>query len=103
MSAKIEIYGIPETVGRCPACYSIRKTLDDENIPYAFYDVIIPNENEVGFVYDRDRITEAAKRVGSYPSLALRYPIVFLNNQRIRNKSHLLEQLSVLGYNLDEE
>ena len=101
ITSKIEIYGIPETVGRCPGCYSLRKTLDEAGIEYTFYDVLIPNDNGVGFVYDRDRITEAAKRVGSFPSLALRYPIVFLNDKKIYKLSDLKSYLVGLGYDLD--
>jgi glutaredoxin len=100
-SLKIEIYGIPEEVSRCPGCALVRKTLDDLKIPYEFYPVFKNSSNELGFEYDRPRIVEVAKRIGCYPSLALRYPIVFMNNQKIHKISILKDKLRELGYDPD--
>ena len=74
----IEIYGIPEEVWRCPGCKAVRDLLDKLQLPYEFYNVI--NEFDGQPVYDRPLIESLAKRIGCYPSLAIRYPVIFMDN-----------------------
>ncbi len=95
---KVEIYGIPEEVHRCPACVSARHLLDSLGIEYTFYSVINKSQNSLGFDYDRERITECAKRIGCFPNLMLRYPVIFIDNKKVH---HLKQHLEDLGYDTD--
>lgn len=95
---KIEIYGIPETVMRCPGCIAVQHLLNSLSIPYTFYPVI--NQTLSGPVYDKPLIVTLAKRAG-FRSLSIRYPVVFVDGIRLKNipalKTFLIEQ----GYDQD--
>ena len=58
---KIEVYGIPDEVGRCPGCQSVTKLLKELNAPFTFYKVLTNNGK---IEYDRPLIVSLAKRAG---------------------------------------
>ena len=70
---KIEIYGIPEEVGRCPGCYTVTKLLKELNAPYTFYKVLTNNGN----------------------------PVIFLNDKKQKNIAEFKKSLISLGYDSD--
>jgi hypothetical protein len=94
---KIEIYGIPEEVGRCPGCYTVTKLLKELNAPYTFYKVLTNNGK---IEYDRPLIVSLAKRAG-FTSLNIRYPVIFLNDKKQKNIAEFKKSLISLGYDSD--
>lgn len=94
-SLKIEIYGIPEAVSRCAGCMQATKILKDLNLPYQFYDVIYIDPVTKQIAYNRDLIVALAKRAG-FPTLNIRYPVIFVDNVLQHNlrffKQFLLDQ-----------
>lgn len=94
---KIEVYGIPDEVGRCPGCQSVTKLLKELNAPFTFYKVLTNNGK---IEYDRPLIVSLAKRVG-FTSLNIRYPVIFINDSRQKNIKHFKETLISLGYDRD--
>ncbi|AIZ02418.1 glutaredoxin [Escherichia phage vB_EcoM_VR26] len=97
-STKIEIYGIPEEVGRCPGCMHIRSLLGSLNLPYTFYSVLNKQGSEIA--YDRPLIVSLAKRAG-YPTLNIRYPVIFVNDEKMTNIPAFKTKLISLGYDQD--
>ena len=96
---KIEIYGIPSEVSRCAGCEYAKKLLDSVKLTYSFNEVIHKDQNDLGFSFNRPLIEECAKRIGCFPNLNLRYPVIFVDDVKITSiKDHLLS----LGYNLDD-
>ena len=83
-SLKIEVYGIPETVSRCPGCIYVRKILEGLGLPFSFYDVLSPSQDGPGFTYDRPLIVSLAKRAG-FPTLNIRYPVIFVDDKLVHN------------------
>lgn len=94
---EIEIYGIPETVMRCPGCMSVTKLLKELNAPFTFYEVITKTDT---IAYDKPLIVSLAKRAG-FTSLNIRYPVIFVDNVRQRNIKAFKETLISLGYDQD--
>lgn len=94
---KIEIYGIPREVGRCPGCMTVTKLLEELNAPFVFYKVLT---NEGQIAYDRPLIVQLAKRAG-FTSLSIRYPVIFVNDIRQKNIQAFKETLISLGYDRD--
>uniref|UniRef100_A0A173GA59 Glutaredoxin n=1 Tax=Escherichia phage UFV-AREG1 TaxID=1837867 RepID=A0A173GA59_9CAUD len=94
---KIEVYGIPDEVGRCPGCQSVTKLLKELNAPFTFYKVLTNNGK---IEYDRPLIVSLAKRAG-FTSLNIRYPVIFINDSRQKNIKHFKETLISLGYDRD--
>lgn len=97
---KIEIYGIPETVSRCAGCSFVKLILKDLGIPYTFIDVLSPSKNSLGFTYDREMIVKLAERA-KFPSLNIRYPVIFVDDVHIKNIRLFKEHLIELGYDKD--
>lgn len=95
---KIEIYGIPETVMRCPGCIAVLSLLNSLSIPHTFYPVI--NQTPSGAVYDKPLIVSLAERAG-FKSLAIRYPVIFVDNKKIENIPAFKSLLIELGYDRD--
>lgn len=95
----IEIYGIPEQVWRCPGCHWIRGLLASLNVEYTFIDVISPGDT--GPVYDRPLIESLAKRLGQFPSLSIKYPVIFVDNQFIPSLKDFQQFLIDKGYGRD--
>jgi glutaredoxin len=93
-----EIYGIPETVMRCPGCLTVLNLLNSLSINYKFYPVI--NQTPSGAVYDKALIVSLAKRAG-FKSLAIRYPVIFVDNKRIENIPSFKALLIEKGYDQD--
>lgn len=94
---KIEIYGIPEEVGRCYGCMAVTSLLNNLGVPFTFYKVIT---NDGQLKYDRPLIVSLAKRAG-FGSLNIRYPVIFVNDKKQNNIKHLKETLLQLGYDRD--
>lgn len=95
----IEIYGIPEEVWRCPGCKVVRDLLGELKLEYVFYNVI--NNTDGVIKYDRPLIESLAKRIGCYPSLAIRYPIIFVNNKKQYDIPTFKQNLIDAGYDPD--
>lgn len=95
----IEIYGIPEEVWRCPGCKIVRDLLETLKIDYTFYNVI--NDVDGRPTYDRPLIESLAKRIGCFPSLAIRYPVIYVNNIKQYNIQTFKDTLIALGYDQD--
>ena len=95
----IEIYGIPEQVWRCPGCHWIRGLLASLNVEYTFIDVISPGGT--GPVYDRPLIESLAKRLCQFPSLSIKYPVIFVDNQFIPSLKDFQQFLIDKGYDRD--
>lgn len=87
----IEVYGIPDTVYNCWGCAASRKLLDDMGLQYTFHEVVTPVDNEIGFDYNRPKIEELAKRLGS-SSLKLVYPQIFIDGEHIGGYKQLKER-----------
>lgn len=94
---KIEVYGIPDEVGRCSGCQSVTKLLKELNAPFTFYKVLTNNGK---IEYDRPLIVSLAKRAG-FTSLNIRYPVIFINDSRQKNIKQFKETLISLGYDRD--
>lgn len=94
---KIEIYGIPEEVGRCPGCYAVTKLLRELDVPFEFYKVLTNNN---GIAYDRSLIVSLARRMG-INHLSIRYPVIFVNDVKQKNIKHFKETLIELGLDRD--
>lgn len=97
----IEIYGIPPDVAHCPGCSLVLSILNDNEIDYRFYPVMVKKDNELGFDYNRPVIENVAKRIGCYPHLGIRYPVVFINNKKYQKISELKAVLQLHGYCVD--
>lgn len=99
-SLKIEIYGIPEAVSRCAGCMHATKILNDLGLPYEFYDVLYidPVENQVA--YNRGLIESLAERAG-FPSLNIRYPVIFINDKLQHNLRYFKQFLLDQGFDPD--
>lgn len=74
---KIEIYGIQDN----PGCRQVMKIMDNASLPYEFNRVIL--EGPSGPIYDKPLIISLAKRLKQFPSLAIHYPVVFINDRRV--------------------
>lgn len=98
MTPKIEIYGIPETVWRCYGCISAIKLLNDLKLDFIFYPVM--SETAEGIVSDRPLISQLAKRAG-YSTLSIRYPVIFVNDDKMYNLNYFKDKLIELGYDRD--
>lgn len=99
-SLKIEVYGIPEEVSRCPGCLSVRSLLDNLKLSYTFYSVFSPSQAPLGFSYDRELIVSLAERA-KFPSLNIRYPVIFVDNKLIHNIPRFKELLLSKGFDPD--
>lgn len=95
----IEIYGIPEEVWRCPGCVIVRDLLKRLELSYEFYNVI--NEVNGQIEYDRPLIESLAKRIGCYPSLAIRYPVIYMNGIKQYDIPTFKKNLIDAGYDPD--
>ncbi|BBC78116.1 Glutaredoxin [Escherichia phage EcS1] len=95
---KVEIYGIPETVWRCPGCLTATKLLKELEIPFTFYPVV--GQTEQGIVHNRPLIVTLAKRAG-FPTLSIRYPVIFVNDEKMYNIKYFKDKLIELGYDQD--
>lgn len=98
-SSIIEVYGIPGEVGHCPACNHIQTLLGALQAPYTFHKVMYKDSD--GINYNRPTIEALAKRIGCYPSLSIRYPVIYVNNKKMLNIKHFKETLINLGYDQD--
>lgn len=76
---KVEIYGIPEDIARCYGCISAVRLLERLGIDYTFYPILKHSDNELGFEYDRDRISELQRRVGK-PTPPTNYPQILIDD-----------------------
>lgn len=99
-SLKIEVYGIPETVSRCPGCIHVRKILEGLGLPFSFYDVLSPSQDGVGFTYDRPLIVSLAERAG-FPTLNIRYPVIFVDDKLVHNIRFFKQLLLEKGFDPD--
>ena len=95
----IEIYGIPEEVWRCPGCKTAVDLLKALKINYKFINVI--NNKDDHIEYDRPVIVDLAKRIGCFPSLSIRYPVIFVDNIKQHNIPSFKQTLISLGYDKD--
>lgn len=94
----IEIFGIEESQWRCPSCVASKRICEEANVPYTFTGVV--QRDEEGYpVFDRDQLTELAKRAG-FKSLKIRYPVIFVNNDLCLLKD-FRKTLFDLGYDVD--
>lgn len=91
---KIEIYGIQDN----PGCRQVMKIMDNASLPYEFNRVIL--EGPDGPIYDKPLIISLAKRLKQFPSLAIHYPVIFINDNHV-HYSHLALVLSKLGKLID--
>lgn len=87
---KLEIYGIPEEVGRCYGCRRVRGLLDALNVEYIFYPVM--QNSPDGIVYDRPLIESLAKRL-KQKGLGIGYPVIFSGDSRVKNFNELKDLL----------
>ncbi|QHB49414.1 glutaredoxin [Klebsiella phage PhiKpNIH-6] len=69
------------------------------NVEYTFIDVISPGDT--GPVYDRPLIESLAKRLGQFPSLSIKYPVIFVDNQFIPSLKDFQQFLIDKGYDRD--
>lgn len=99
-SLKIEVYGIPDTVSHCAGCIFVRKLLENLSLPYEFKEVLSPSPDGAGFTYDRPLIVSLAKRAG-FPSLSIRYPVIFIDDKLIHNIRFLKQFLLDKGFDPD--
>lgn len=96
---KIEIYGIPENVWRCPGCHEVRGLLSSLSVDYEFIDVIQNVDGDIQ--YDRPTIESLAKRIGVFPSLSIRYPVIFVDDIKMYNIPYFKQKLIDSGYDRD--
>lgn len=79
---KIDVYGIPESVGRCYGCRRVKGLLDDLGFIYTFIPVMQSVSDKPS--YDRPAIEKLASRMGQ-TSLNIAYPVIFIDDVRVRN------------------
>lgn len=83
---KIELYGIPEEVGRCYGCRRVKSMFDDLELNYSYNKVMVKTDN--GIEYDRPLIVSLASRLGQ-KSLNIAYPVIFIDDIRVKNFNEL--------------
>ncbi len=94
---KIDLYGIPEEVGRCYGCRRIKGLFDDLELKYSYNKVMLKTDD--GIEYDRPLIVSLASRLNQ-KSLNIAYPVIFIDNIHIKNFNHLKDVL--LSHGCDE-
>lgn len=91
---KIELYGIPEEVGRCYGCRRVKSLFDDLQLDYSYNKVMV--NTDTGVQYDRPLIVSLASRLGQ-TSLNIAYPVIFIDNIRVKNFTDLKTNLLTHG------
>lgn len=94
---KIELYGIPEEVGRCYGCRRVKSMFDDLKLDYSYNKVM--TNTDTGIQYDRPLIVSLASRLGQ-TSLNISYPVIFINDVRVKNFNEL--KTTLLTHGCDE-
>lgn len=98
-SLKIEVYGIPEEVHRCPGCIHVQTLIKELELTATFIPVMSKTESGQ-ITYDRNLIVDLAKRAG-FPNLNIRYPVIFVNDQLQTNILKFKQKLLDSGVNPD--
>ncbi|AUE22577.1 glutaredoxin [Aeromonas phage Ah1] len=79
---KIEIYGIPEDLFKCPGCIAAVDFCRSYGLDYTFIPVIVRDSNQIGFAYNRPAIEECRIRAGKDTS-PRQYPQIFVDDKWI--------------------
>ncbi|BES53223.1 hypothetical protein [Aeromonas phage phiWae14] len=79
---KIEIYGIPEELFKCPGCIAAVDFCKSYSFDYEFIPVLIKDESPIGFRYDIERIDECKTRANK-DTRPRQYPQIFVDDKWI--------------------
>lgn len=88
---KIEIYGVPEHLFKCPGCISAVDFCRSYGLQFTFIPVLIDSSKEMGFEYNREAIEQCRIRAGKDTS-PRQYPQIFVDNKWIGGYQTFKEQ-----------
>lgn len=78
----ITIYGVDETLFKCPGCMAAIRLCTQKGLKYEFKSIIIKSDCKIGFIYDKAAIEECRIRANK-KTAPRNYPQIFENDEWI--------------------